>query len=89
MKFGSRRDAVPDFEIDMSLPAFDFYEGADLTAWGRPLKTDKQITPPLNNAAPLWDGSIVCIWEEIRVLARLKFRLGKDRVNENLNTARE
>jgi len=40
----------------MSLPAFDFYEGADLTASGRPLKTDKQITPPLINAAPQWNG---------------------------------
>jgi hypothetical protein len=56
LKFGSRRDAVPDFKIDMSLPAFDFYEGADLTASGRPLKTDKQITPPLINAAPQWNG---------------------------------
>jgi len=37
---------MPDFKIDSSLPAFDFYEGADLTALGRPLKTDKQITPP-------------------------------------------
>ncbi len=48
--------AVPDFKIDMSLPPFDFYEGADLTALGRPLKTDKQITPPIINAAPLWNG---------------------------------
>ncbi len=50
--------AMPDFKIDMSLPAFDFYEGADLTASGRPLKTDKQITPPLINAAPQWNGYI-------------------------------
>ena len=71
MKFGSRRDAVPDFEIDKSLPAFDFYEGADLTALGRPLKIDRQITPPLINAAPLWDGLVFNMWEEIRVLARL------------------
>jgi len=60
------------FEIDCSLPAFDFYEGADLTALGRPLKIDRQITPPLINAAPLWDGSILNMWEEIRDLARLK-----------------
>ena len=26
LKFGSRRVALPDFKIDMSLPAFDFYE---------------------------------------------------------------
>jgi len=37
------------FEIDKSLPAFDFYEGADLTALGRPLKIDRQITPPFQN----------------------------------------
>ena len=24
--------AMPDFKIDSSLPSFDFYEGADLTA---------------------------------------------------------
>ena len=60
---------MPDFEIDLSLPAFDFYEGADLTALGRPLKTDKQITPPLINAAPLWDGYMIIMWEEIRDLA--------------------
>jgi hypothetical protein len=33
-----------------------FLRGADLTASGRPLKTDKQIAPPLMNAAPRWDG---------------------------------
>ena len=48
--------AMPDFKIDSSLPAFDFYEGADLTALGRPLKIDRQITPPFKIAAPLWNG---------------------------------
>ena len=42
-------DAMPEFKLDKSLPRFDFYEGADLTALGRPLKIDRQITPPFQN----------------------------------------
>lgn len=49
-------DAMPGLLIDSLITQFRFYERADLTASGRPLKTDKQITPPFINAAPLWDG---------------------------------
>lgn len=38
---------MPAFTLESTLTRFDFYESADLTALGRPLKKDKQYTPPL------------------------------------------
>ena len=66
--------AMPEFKIDMSLPAFVFYEGADLTAQGRPLKTDKQITPPSQNAAPTWDGYYVIFATKKYILQSRNFK---------------
>ena len=38
--------AVPSFKIDSVFTQFRFYERAELTASGRPLKIDRQMIPP-------------------------------------------
>ena len=47
------------FLLDSTVPNSVFYERADLTAVGGPLKIDKQTTPPFKNAAQELDGYVI------------------------------